>query len=347
MSRICLALLVTACLLPGCGGEPDTPTANGGAGPVAADPGAPVAAAAGGQQVVRVIDGKKWIGEVPQDIYFPDPLQVATDRRPVGGGAKAANSPAAASPSATPKTAAGKDATKSTASAVADWKSLITIETLSSEIKKIRNELTGHLQNVGKFNSGMVAIPAHGATLAVLADVATRHPGKVSWKTKAKFVRDLSAQMFSNDLARGRKSFEQVKGPFEKIVEILDGSEPAELPESKDQAVFSDVASFGGVMQRMDQGFKWIQTNARDEESYKENSERVRHEAAILAVMARVIEEEGYGFSDDEDFVKYANQMLKACQTIEVSIKNEKFEDYDKAISAIDQLCTRCHMGRR
>ncbi|MFP6767070.1 MAG: hypothetical protein VB859_02795 [Planctomycetaceae bacterium] len=341
MARVCLALLVTACLLPGCGGEPDTPGADGGAGPVAADPAALVTAATGGQQVVRVIDGKKWIGEVPQDVYFPDPLQVATDRRPVGGQAKAANSPAA------PKTSTGKDATKSTASATADWKSLITIETLSSEIKKIRNELTGHLQNVGKYNSGMADIPANGATLAVLADVATRHPGKVSWKAKAKFVRDLSAQMFTTELARGRKSYEQVKGPFEKIIEILDGSEPAELPESKDQAVFSDVASFGHVMQRMNRGFKWIQTNARDQESYKENSERVRHEVAILAVMARVIEEEGYGFSDDEDFVKYASQMLKACQTIKVAVKNEKFEDYDKAISAIDQLCTQCHMGRR
>ncbi len=206
---------------------------------------------------------------------------------------------------------------------------------------------TGHLQNVGKYNSGMAEIPSNGATLAILAGVAAKHADKVRWQSKAKFVRDLAAQMLAEDLARGRKSYEQVKEPFEKIVEILDGSEPAELPESKDQAVFSDVAAFGGVMKRMDRGFKWIQTNARDQESYKENAERVKHEAAILAVMARVINEEGYGFSDDEDFVKFAGQLLEACRAIEMSLKTENFDQYDKAISSIDQLCTRCHMGRR
>ncbi|GIT30614.1 MAG: hypothetical protein Ct9H300mP1_26600 [Planctomycetaceae bacterium] len=38
----------------------------------------------GAQPVVRVVNGKKWIGDVPQDIYFEDPLSVAADRRPVG-----------------------------------------------------------------------------------------------------------------------------------------------------------------------------------------------------------------------------------------------------------------------
>ena len=275
-----------------------------------------------------------------------DRLSVAADKRPVGGAA------VAGTPTTDP--AAGKSAGKSTepdtppaTASAGDWKTVIGIEPLKTEVKAIRNSLTGHLQNVGKFNSGLKAIPSEGATLAVLASVAASHSGEVSWKKNAKFIRDLAGQMLTEKLARGRKSFEQVKTPFETIVEILDGGNPAELPASKDQAAFSDVAEFGYLMQRMDRGFKWIQGNARDEESYKEHAVKIRHEAAVMGVLARVIKEEGYGWNDDEDFVKHADAMLDACLSVEKAVSSEAFADYDKAITKIDQLCTQCHMGRR
>ncbi len=348
-----LGLAIGWCL-PGCGaGNPVSggdgptdggqPTANGGNG------GSKVPI--GAQPVVRVINGKKWIGDVPRDIYFEDPLSVAADRRPVG--AETVAGAPMSDPATTPATTSGgtdktADGEKPAATASADnWKSVIGIEPLKTEVKAIRNTLTGHLQNVGKFNSGLKEIPQNGATLAVLAAVAGAHSEEVSWKKNAKFVRDLAGQMLTEKLARGRKSFEQVKAPFESIVEILDGGSPADLPESKDRAAFSDFAEFGYLMQRMDRGFKWIQGNARDEESYKENAAKVRHETVVMGVLARVIKEEGYGWADDEDFLKHADSMLNACLAAEKAVATEAFADYDKAITKIDQLCTQCHMGRR
>ncbi len=349
-SRACLVLslvLAAAWSLPGCGGS--DPATGGGGGGQAAGGGAAAGVPVGAQPIIRTIGGKQWIGEVPRDIYFDDPLSVAADKRPVGAAAGAA---VAGTPTTDP--AAGKSVGKSTepdtppaTASAGDWKTVIGIEPLKTEVKAIRNSLTGHLQNVGKFNSGLKAIPSEGATLAVLASVAASHSGEVSWKKNAKFIRDLAGQMLTEKLARGRKSFEQVKTPFETIVEILDGGNPAELPASKDQAAFSDVAEFGYLMQRMDRGFKWIQGNARDEESYKEHAVKIRHEAAVMGVLARVIKEEGYGWNDDEDFVKHADAMLDACLSVEKAVSSEAFADYDKAITKIDQLCTQCHMGRR
>ena len=338
-------VLAAACCLPGCGGgEPAAAGGGGnGGGQAAATGGRRAGVPIGAQPVVRVIDGKQWIGDVPRDIFFPDPLAVAADRTPVGTATVAADpmtDPAGSDTSTEPAKPAGT-------AAAGDWKSVIGIEPLKSEVKAIRNSLTGHLQNVGKFNSGLKAIPSNGATLAVLAAVAASHPDEVSWKKNAKFIRDLAGQMLTEKLARGRTSFEQVKAPFETIIEILDGGSPAELPESKDQAAFSDVADFGYLMQRIDRGFKWIQGNARDEESYKEHAAKVRHEVAVMRVLARVIKEEGYGWADDEDFVKHADAMLDACLAVETAVASEMFADYDKAIGKIDQLCTQCHMGRR
>ncbi len=345
---VALALLA-AWSFSGCGGsDPVAPGAAAGdgqnqaAGPANSTGSGRGAVPIGAKPVVRVIDGKQWIGNVPRDIFFEDPLGVAADQRPVGGAGVAANPMTEPDETNTSK----PDEPPATASA-GDWKSVIGIEPLQSEVKAIRNSLTGHLQNVGKFNSGLKEIPSDGATLAVLAAVAASHSDDVSWKKNAKFIRDLAGQMLSDTLARGRKSFDQVKTPFETIVEILDGGNPAELPESKEQAAFSDVADFGHLMQRIDRGFKWILGNARDEESYKEHAAKVRHEAAVMGVLARVIKEEGYGWSDDEDYVKHADTMLKACQTVETAVAAENFADYDKAIGTIDQLCTQCHMGRR
>ena len=349
--RLILSLALAASWsLAGCGGG--EPVVDGSGKTTAAQPTANGRAAprppAGAQQVARVIGGKRWIGDVPRDVFFEDPLSVAADRRPVGTKAVAGGpmtEPGAGTDTASK--AAAKSEAPADATAAADWKSVIGIEPLKSEVKSIRNSLNAHLQNVGKFNSGLAAIPSDGATLAVLASVAAEHSEDVSWKKNARFVRDLAGQMLTEKLARGRKSFDQVKTPFETIIEILDGGSPAELPESKDQAAFSDVADFGHLMQRIDRGFKWIQGNARDEESYKENAAKVRHEAAVLGVLARVIKEEGYGYADDEDFVKHADDMLGACLIVEKAVASETFADYDKAISKIDQLCTQCHMGRR
>lgn len=349
--RLILSLsLATTCSLAGCGGgepvvdESRKTNATQPAGDAKAAARAPV----GAQQVARVIGGKQWIGDVPRDIFFEDPLSVAADRRPVG--TKTVAGGPMTDPGATKDTGSKtptKSETPADATAAADWKSVIGIEPLKSEVKSIRNSLNAHLQNVGKFNSGLAAIPPDGATLAILASVAAEHSEDISWKKNARFVRDLAGQMLTEKLARGRKSFEQVKTPFETIIEILDGGSPAELPDSKDQAAFSDVADFGHLMQRIDRGFKWIQGNARDEESYKENAAKVRHEAAVLGVLARVIKEEGYGYADDEDFVKHADDMLGACLIVEKAVASETFADYDKAIGKIDQLCTQCHMGRR
>ena len=76
------------------------------------------------------------------------------------------------------------------------------------------------------------------------------------------------------------------------------------------------------------------------------------HTLAVLVddepgVLARVIKEEGYGWADDEDFLKHADSMLNACLAAEKAVATEAFADYDKAITKIDQLCTQCHMGRR
>lgn len=346
-----LCLLGVAGLLIGCSSDPATETAKDkDQGAEKKQSGRQAKRRAGdAAPIVRIVGGKKWIGDVPYDVYFEDPLRVAADRRPVGGSGPATAQVTKDKPPGAPKTASKDTGTKKVAAGetATDWKTLIPMETLQSEVKAIRNQMTARLQNVGKFNSSFQEIPADSSTLALLAGVASAHSEEVSWKANAKYVRDLSALMVAERLARGKKSFETAKVPFEKITEILDGSTPAELPESPETAVFSDYADFGNLMKRIDRTFRWMKTNASNEESYKEAAERVLHEMALLSVISKAIQEEGYGWSDDEDFIKYAGTMFSSARKMVTAVQTEKFADYDAAFSTLDQMCTQCHMGRR
>lgn len=346
-----LCLLGVAGLLIGCSSDPATETVKDkDQGAKKKQSGRQAKRRAGdAAAIVRIVGGKKWIGDVPYDVYFEDPLRVAADRRPVGGSGPATAQVTKDKPPGAQKTAAKDTGTKKAAAGetATDWKTLIPMETLQSEVKAIRNQMTARLQNVGKFNSSFQEIPADSSTLALLAGVASAHGEEVSWKANAKYVRDLSALMIAEKLARGKKSFETAKVPFEKITEILDGSTPAELPESAETAVFSDYADFGNLMKRIDRTFRWMKTNASNEESYKEAAEKVLHEMALLSVISKAIQEEGYGWSDDEDFIKFAETMFSSARKMVTAVQTEKFADYDAAFSTLDQMCTQCHMGRR
>ena len=71
-----LGLALSWCL-PGCGGAAPVSDAGGaseGGQAAAAGDNQTAKVPIGAQPVVRVVNGKKWIGDVPQDIYFEDPL---------------------------------------------------------------------------------------------------------------------------------------------------------------------------------------------------------------------------------------------------------------------------------
>ena len=90
---------------------------------------------------------------------------MAADRRPVGNAVVAGDPKSAPAAKSAGTNKAAEDEKPPATAASDNWKSVIGIEPLKTEIKTIRNTLTGHLQNVGKFNSGLTEIPQRGCLL--------------------------------------------------------------------------------------------------------------------------------------------------------------------------------------
>lgn len=341
---ICLSLFLAASLAisaAGCGGDEDagddegtsTSTEGGGSkGSIAKNGGG----SKGGSDERPNIDG------IPLDVFYPDPLVVASET----GTVVATNVPETTTPETTTTTPeASEPATPATAEVT--WDKIITVDMLKGEMKSIRLQLQQRLMTLASYNSSYLEIPVFGSTLGLMAEVARRHPENVSWKDNAKYIRALSAKMTevcSSASARGRKSYDEVNKSFLAICDILDNNAPAELPEADDEADLLDAAEMSYLMKRMKRSMEWMQNNTGSEESFKENAELAGREVSVIAAIAQAIKDESYGYGDDEEFTGHASEMGGSASEMSKAADGGNFDMFDQLRSKVDQKCTQCHM---
>lgn len=299
------------------------------------------AANASGKWTVRVDEnGRKWWGEVPYDVFFDDPLGKANETGPVpvqpGPAVDPEQKPTVPEPTEPrqPEVPAPSADT---------WDTLITAEALDSEVKNIRNFLNSKLQSVGQYSRNLAMIPTQTATLAALAAVAARHPGEITWKDDALYIRDLAGKMNAEPLRPGPKFQRELLGLFEQISDTLNRSRPADLPDPDPEADIADSAEMRLLMKRMDDAYKKMKTEAGGEDGFRKNLDMVRQEAAVLSTLAKVVTLEGYGYVDDEEFIAFARTVSDQGRKIGEATALESFTEYDMALSTAYQACTRCH----
>ncbi len=290
----------------------------------------------------------KMLGDIPYDVWFDDPIGVSGDNKQVAVTTTATPGPSKTTPGMKPEpTPEPKPKPDSTANATIDWKKVIPAEVLNDEVKSIRNRFSGKLRNVGTYNRSYLEFAPFCITLSVLAEVASEHPGDLRWKKNAKIVRDLSALMIAEKLRTGAKSFKQVQIPFEQLTATLDGSPPSEVKKPSDEDSFADVADMGGVMKRMEMLAKFLKDNSGSEDVFTKYKDDLRHRAYILAAMTKALNTEGYGYSDDEVFLKFSNTMVEACIKMAEAAEAEDYKTFDKTLPIINQNCTECHSEYR
>ena len=279
--------------------------------------------------------GRKFVGEIPFDVFFDDPLAVAS------------NSQQVASKTNTPTETTEEPEPEDTSTGKLDWKSIITAEQIDAEMKSVRNHLTASMQSVGQYNSHYKELQIDGAVMAALAGILMAHPEELSWKKNAKFIRDLGGKIAENSVGLGKKSFDATKLPYEQAMAVLSGSLPPDLPESTDKFDFVDVASKGDLMKRMDVAYQWMKKNVPTEDVFKGEAEKITHEAIVLATLASIIRTDSYGSTDEEEYQTFASMMVKASQGISESAISGDYKMFNESISKLQKSCDECHVEYR
>ena len=292
-------------------------------------------------------NGVQYLGNVPLDVFFDQPLEVASNATPLGGMSVAsmATIDSNSTPSAEKKMMAEppKDAAAEMAASPDDWAQLLPAKNLLDEVNQIRNFMTSSLQSVGAYNGSMLSIPGRAASLAALAEIASQHPEDISWKDDAVYIRNLAKKMTESNLQRGKKDQARLLLLFENIVDILNRSKPAGLEEPNPEDSFSDVAEMGLLMVRIAEAERKMKNEAGSESAFESKKDIVKHEAMVMASLTKVIAREEYGYGDDPEFVGYAQKVMDACETIRDSADIGAFSPYELALSRISTNCQECH----
>lgn len=351
-----LLILSVMTVLPavvGCGGGGDAEKATSDAGSTKSSSSRTTKKATGNKSSTKQDDGRKMVGDIPLDVYFDNPLEVASNQGTIGTPAVAmttgGGTPPATGAVSEPETGPEPPAEERSGGDVS-WGDLITAEQIKDEVKSIRNDLNSRMTNFGAYKRTTLELPVFASTLCFLADLGRRHEGDISWKDKAHFIRDLSyeiVEITSSSTAGVKKSYDSVNDAFLKICDILDNNDPPGLPESEPEAGFVDFADFGFLMKRMERGGLWLQNETGGESGFTEKGELAKREVAVQAAISQVFMDEDFGYAEYEDFVGWATEMRDAATGMGKAVDGKSFDEYDKLRSVVGQKCTQCHSVHR
>lgn len=339
-TRWLLTLSLVACcalVAPGCGGGGDAEQADNGDG---GDSPQPTDETPGTKTAAARQDGR-WFDDIPNDIWYSNPIATANDMTAVGAGGATGTpvagdtTPMGGDPEPMPMDEGGE----------LDWAAIIPPDVVDSEVTDIRNRLKQSLVSVAQYNTSYLSLMPHIQTMGVMAEIAGDHPGDIRWKENALVIRDLARQMAAEKLMRGPASKKKIEEPYFQIEDTLAGSPPDLEPEG--DILFSDIAEMSELMKRLDTADKRLTVEIGSEEALAEKAELAKHEAAVLAALAKVIMMEGFGYAGDEDFEGHALPMMEAGIKIVEAADKGDFATFDAAKTRIKQSCSDCHRSYR
>lgn len=345
MASMTLCCLLITTLITGCGGgATGSPTTSESKteddlAPSAkkTDPGS--ATAKTGESFITEKDGRKWIGDVPLDIWYDDPLAVAGNSNTVATNTQANTTPDPGGTDPMPAEVKPEPA----AGGKTDWKTIITAKAIDSEVTKIRNRFNADLQNVGSYNRSYLALAPHAATLTVLAGIAADHPDDIRWKKNARIIMDIAGDMHKEKLRSGAASFRPLKERFQNILDTLNGTVPPGIKPPADDVTLDDKADFGQIMQRFKVAREYLTVNGGTKESMEKNAEDLEQEAMVLTALGNVMNWEGFNYGDDDAFTAYMKAHVDNGKKMAEAVRNKEFDKFELTISAMGRACDECH----
>jgi hypothetical protein len=286
--------------------------------------------------------------DVWPEVWLKDPLAVAAEKGSATG-ATTGDADAAVAQSGTRPPAAEAEKPvpapgAAPAAGAADWPALMNGEALADETKAIKNSLTQYLQDVGRYNSKWKDAKVDATVLAALAGVAIEHPEAPSWKPNAKYIRDAASQIATESKANGEKFYTPARKAYDRLDALLSGSKPPDVGEAADKVKFSEVANRYSLMKRLERTRDWMKSEINSEAAFKKESARLSHEAAVLALLGKVIQTPDYPDSDADEYRAFAETLVKSGVEIQEAVKNQDFKAFTESLDRSAKACTQCHM---
>ena len=303
-------------------------------------------AATGTSSPVRVDEkGRKFVNQIPYDVFFDNPLELIRNNTntvtPAADAAPKESRPNG--PSTTSSSKPSVPASAATTSTGSEWHQMIPMEELQGEVKSVRNSLTKAMANQGSYNSNFKEIAIDGSELAALAAIVLEHSDSLTWKEKAQYVRDFAGQLSQSAVGLGKDNFEKSKSAFQKLTSVLDGSVPADAGDVPQSRPFNEAASRKGLMKRIERAKNFLKQDVNSEAKFKSLSDQIRREAALISALGTVITTSGYEYTSEDDYQQHAKTLIDGGKEAFLSTQEETYDRFKEAVDKVNKSCTDCH----
>lgn len=219
------------------------------------------------------------------------------------------------------------------------WSSLISPQSLEDEIKRLKLEFDGVVTTPGAFNSGgYLDARLHLTVLASLFAVINQHSGEVRWKDQAAAARDLISRTAFNCKAGSTQVYNEAKLRKGDLQDLVAGSGLS----SKDAEAESDwtmIADRSPLMEYAELVIESLEDGARDEGTIKKETDLVKRNSELIAVLGEILAQEGMDDADDDDYAKLSRDMSDDGKAVTAALGRGDLEAVRLGVSKIRQKC--------
>lgn len=264
-----------------------------------------------------------------EGVFFADALQELGPRVEV-----AAPTPAATYPT--------------TAQAGAVWAELVSAETLEDEIKSLVLQVGQQVKSPATFRAaGHEQARGDLALLAALFGVIGEYDGDVRWRESAPTLSTRFARTARNCKTVSDGAYRDAQARARELGELVRAGKVDVEPEA-DAEDWQAAADRAALMERFELALeKRLPAIVASKAELSRGKARVRHEAEIVALLARAIQSPGYEFADDQGYLKYARGLEQAALQLKEAADQADLTSAQSAIQAMTKNCESCHADFR
>lgn len=223
------------------------------------------------------------------------------------------------------------------------WSGLISPQSLEDEVKRIKLEFDGVVTTPGAFNSGgYLDARLHLTVLASLFAVINQYPADVRWKDQAAAARDLISRTAFNCKAGSTQVYNEAKLRKADLQDLVAGTELASK-SGEDETDWTMIADRSPLMEYAETLIDTLEDGARDKVTIKKQTDLVKRNSELLAVLGEILAQDGMDDADDEDYAKLSRDMAENGKSVTTALQRGDFEAVRLGVSKIRQKCDACH----
>ncbi len=229
------------------------------------------------------------------------------------------------------------------------WSGLISATTIEDEVKALKLGVDQHVTTPSDFaGKGYKQARREFSVLAMLFGIAGEFDADVRWKKDAPAARDVFARTAANAKVGTSQVFQEAKLRRDELADLVSGSSPYAGKEAEAKAAWKDVCNRAPLMQHLETIWEpRLKPLLADKGQFNASSEKIIHDAELIAAIAQVLSKEGMVDADDDEYKAFCARLRDGAKAIAEGVKLKNYEAAAAGSGIITKSCTDCHENYR